>query len=895
MAEAGTSGIDGRRWQRIQALFHDAAALPSAERAPFLEQACADDAPLRQKVEGMLREDELGSCILDRGLAEVAEAVLQKGDAVVGARQLGRYRIERKLGEGGMGVVYLAQREDLGSVVAIKLLRDSWVSSERRARFAKEQRFLASLEHPSIARLYDADTLEDGTPYFVMEYVEGAPLTSYCEQQGTTLAQRLGLFHAVCEAVRYAHALALIHRDLKPANVFVKADGSVRLLDFGIAKQVERADSGPAERTQGLSFMTPAYAAPEQLRGTAVGVYTDIYSLGVMLYELLTGQLPFDTAASTASQLLEAVTGAPARKPSEVAATRHNASELTRAEWADLDVLVACAMHVEPQRRYRSVDALLRDLDHFARHEPLEARPDSWRYRLGKFARRHRVALRLGATALVLLVALVSFFTFRLAKARDEALAEVARTQRIERFMKQLFSGDEAEVGPADDLRVVTLLDRGAREARALDRDPQVQAEMFQTLGTIYGDLSRFGPAEALLAQALEQRRRLFGKQSTQAGESLVALALMRLEQARFAEAEQLVREAVEIQTRALPPMHPAVARAQAALGHVLIGRGSYKAAISILTEVVARLTARGDQPLELRFVVSDLANAQFYLGNFDESRVLNLRLLELDKQTLGAQHANVADDLINLAAIHTERGTYAEAERLNREALVITERWFGPDQPMTASNLTLLGRALNHEGKDLEAISVLTRALRINERSYPANHPSIASTLNDLGIAARNLKRYDEAQAYLQRMLDIERALHGDDHERVGVAIANLATVDSERGDFTSAEKRLREALAIYAKRGFTDHVRSGFARISLGHALLGEKRYAEALTESRAGYDIMLRHKSLTSTAIPIARRDIPAALTALGRDAEAAAFRADLPKSGAELTAPGSAALR
>jgi eukaryotic-like serine/threonine-protein kinase len=303
--------MDAGRWQRIQSIFHAAVALSGAEQEAHLNAACDGDPTLRLRVDTMLEEDALGSCVLDRALAEVARDLFQKGDALVGGRQIGRYRIERKLGEGGMGVVYLAQREDLGGLVAIKVLRDSWVSVERRQRFSKEQQFLASLEHPAIARLYDADTLSDGTPYFVMEYVEGVSLVKYCEERRATVKERLQLFRSVCEAVHYAHGLALIHRDLKPANVFVKADASVRLLDFGIAKQLARAGGDSlTEKTQGLSFMTPAYAAPEQLCAGQVGLYTDIYSLGVILYQLLTGELPFDLGERTPGEILATVTEA---------------------------------------------------------------------------------------------------------------------------------------------------------------------------------------------------------------------------------------------------------------------------------------------------------------------------------------------------------------------------------------------------------------------------------------------------------------------------------------------------------------------------------------------------------------------------------------------------------
>ncbi len=878
--------MDSSRWQRIQALFHEATGLPASERAPFLAGACAGDETLRLKISSMLREDELGACVLDRELAEVAHAVLDDADPLLGrARRIGRYRIERKLGEGGMGVVYLAEREDLGGMVALKVLRDSWVSAERRLRFSKEQQFLASLDHASIARLYDADTLPDGTPYFVMEYVQGTPLVEHCDRREASLTERLALFRAVCEAVQYAHGLALIHRDLKPSNILVKSDGSVRLLDFGIAKQLMSAEAGLSEeKTQGLSFMTPAYAAPEQLQGAAVGLYTDIYSLGVILYQLLTGSVPFTTPGQSPSKAAPILAQHAPPKPSLQVAQRNKSGLAgpnlfaSHAAWADLDVLVSSAMHYEPARRYRSVDALIRDIDHFSKNEPLEARPDSLSYRLSKFARRNRTALTLASVAFAAVIGVVVFFTVRLTHARNAALAEVARTQRIERFMTRLFKGGEEDVGPSENLRVLTLVDRGVREARALDGDPPVQAQLFQTLGTLYGDLGRFDGADRLLQEALAKRTSVFGADSPETAESLVAVGQLRVEQARWKDAEALVRKAVAIDRRTLPADHPALGHALSALGHVLVEAGNYPASIAILNEATRLLEARGDQPLELRFALSDLANAQYYLGNYEKSRSQNQRLLAMDRKNLGETHANVADDLINLGAIDQDLGHYSEAEKLHRQALVITEHWFGPDHYATASNLLQLARALDHEGKDREAEPLLRRALAINERVYPPMNPNIASTLNDLGIVARNQQKFDEAEADFQRMLTIQRALHGNNHPYVGVALSNLASVAMARGDFSKAEPMLRETLAIYADNGRPDAVRVGYARVSLGHALVGQRRYAEAQHESRAGYDILIRRASSQVSALPQARQDLAEAYAALGNAQEAARFHAE-----------------
>lgn len=285
--------MDSARWQRIQEVFHDAAGLPRPEQPSFLRKACGNDHEMIAEVNAMLDQDVAPDSLLDRNLAQLAHEILN-ASMPLAAKEFGPYRITKLLGEGGMGVVYLAEREDLGTQVAIKVLRDAWLSPSRRERFVSEQRTLAQLNHPSIARLYDAATMDNGTPYFVMEYVEGVPLTQYCRDKRCSIEERLRLFQSVCEAVQHAHGNAVIHRDLKPSNILVKNDGTIRLLDFGIAKQLESMDLRVDQTMTGLRLMTPAYAAPEQVRGGRIGISTDVYSLGIILYELLSGELPFD-------------------------------------------------------------------------------------------------------------------------------------------------------------------------------------------------------------------------------------------------------------------------------------------------------------------------------------------------------------------------------------------------------------------------------------------------------------------------------------------------------------------------------------------------------------------------------------------------------------------------
>ncbi|MEO8598182.1 MAG: serine/threonine-protein kinase [Candidatus Solibacter sp.] len=342
--------MDAARFERLRSLFHEASGLPTVERAGYLSRVCGEDRALAAEVEGMLAADAAGPSLLDAGMPELAGSLFDGQGAAFHNLRFGPYRLLRPLGEGGMGVVYLAERQDLGSRVAIKFLRDAWLSPLRRERFAAEQRTLAQMVHPAIARLYDADTISDGTPWFAMEFVEGVAITQYLDARAAGVEERLKLFRSVCEAVQYAHERAVIHRDLKPSNILVKADGSVRLLDFGIAKHLD-GEGQPADQTRTvLRLMTPAYAAPEQLRGEPVGIFTDVYALGVILYQLVSGSLPPASAGPTLTP--SSVPGAPM---------------LARSAWADLDVLCLTAIHQDAERRflnrkqYGRAEAMYRD------------------------------------------------------------------------------------------------------------------------------------------------------------------------------------------------------------------------------------------------------------------------------------------------------------------------------------------------------------------------------------------------------------------------------------------------------------------------------------------------------------------------------------------------------
>jgi serine/threonine-protein kinase len=875
---AARAPIDGDRWERMQALFHKLADLPVSEQKDVLDSLCGSDQELIADVAAMLEEDHKESSVVDRGLAHSARVLIGDGSSWSPGREIGGYHVLRVLGEGGMGVVYLAERKDLGSQVAIKVLRDAWLSPVRRQRFAREQKTLAQLNHRCIAHLYDADTLPDRTPYIVMEYVEGVPLTEYCKLHKCSLGRRLELFREVSEAVQYAHSHAVIHRDLKPSNILVKPDGSIRLLDFGIAKQLEDMENAVEQTMTGLRLLTPAYAAPEQVLGTAVGIHTDVYSLGVILFELLTGELPFDLSNLTPAEAATIIVEHEPGKPSSIALQKGaQATDLLvgRSSWDDLDVLCLTAMHKDAQRRYRTVEALIRDLDHYVHREPLEARPDTFSYKLGKFIRRNERSVVLGTATLLVMLGLVIFFTIRLQRAKDAALAEASRTERIQQFMMNLFRGGDEAVAPSDSLRVLTLVDRGVQEAKSLNNDPKIQAELYENLGIIYQKLGRFSDADSLLQSALQQRRTLFGQNSPEVAESLVALGLLRTDQAQLDEAERVIRAGLDIGKRDLASNHPTLVRANFALGKVLEARGRYDEAMELFDRAV-RLRSTSGPSTDLAASVSELANTHFYAGHYEISDLLNRRALAMQRQLYGDRHPLVADTLINLGAIQFQEGHYPESERFNRQALDIVQAWYGNKHPETADTMTILGQSLTYQNRFDEAAALLRQSLSILEEVYGPVHPRVAYALNELGQVAIRQGKLDDAEADFSREISIYRTVYHDKHYLISIALSNLAGVYASRKQYARAEALFREALQRYLGTLPAEHLNVGIGHARLGNVLAADHRYAEAERESRAGYEILIKQKNPNLKWLQMARTDLAQEYDMLQQPDKAQQFR-------------------
>jgi serine/threonine protein kinase len=710
--------MDSIRWERVQALFHEAADLPRAERVPFLEGRCADDPSLVREVLSLLAEDARRDSLLDGDVAQVADKILDDPDcASPPFKEFGPYRLRRVLGEGGMGVVYLAERRDLGSQVAIKILRDAWLSPARRERFATEQRTLAQLNHPFIARLYDADASADGTPFFVMEYVEGIPLTEYCQRKKCSLDERLRLFHAVCESVLYAHQQAVIHRDLKPSNILVKADGSVRLLDFGIAKSLENVGDAAQQTLTGLRLMTPAYASPEQIRGEPLGMRTDVYSLGVIFYELLAGRQPFDLSSLTPAQVEGVVATHEPERPSVASAKSAavkdgsgGAVSASRAAWADLDVLCLTAMHKDVRRRYPSVEALMRDVDHFLRGEPLEARPDTVRYRLTKFVSRNRRSVTAAAAVFAAVTGLIVYFTLRLTAERDMSNRETAIATEINQFLSDdlLGRGNPFQSGKAAE----TLTDAIHEASPSIDRkfaaEPEIAARLHRTIAQALDNRSDFPQAR----EEYERAHQLFLRTGGPLSEDAIAVQLQRA-----------AMEARSFESGGLPAAKSLIADQEALLSKIKQPRKDL---------AVWLYTAKG----MLALVESDAKSANRYFKQASDEAAVLPEFDEIARYNLRQR----------LAFTYIRLGDGATAERLARQLITGYSVKNGPDSPYVLRMRLNLAQAYMIERKFPESVAEANAIYPDFLRKFGPDHQLTMQLLTTRAQSEGSMGRFDDS-----------------------------------------------------------------------------------------------------------------------------------------------------
>ena len=780
------------RWRRIQELIDATIDLQPDERARFLDQSCGGDAELRAEVDRLVTACLASDGFLNESASHLLAPLLNDSNALapatVGAR-VGAYRIVGELGHGGMGSVYLAERADgqFSKRVALKIARGAIALDDPVVRrLVEERQILASLDHPNIAHLLDGGVLPDGTPYFVMEHVAGTPITEYCDQRGLSIEQRLELFCDVCAAVQYAHRNLVLHRDLKPSNILVADDGTVKLLDFGIAKVLADGVMGSSATLTAARALTPEYASPEQLWGRPVDTSSDVYSLGVILYELLTGRRPGAAGADVHSNSPSMLLAEPAR-PSTVVENHR----LGRRLRGDLDSIVLAALATAPAERYSTPEHLAGDVRLHLQGLPVTTLRQSWRYRAGKFARRNRLAVTAAGTLLVVLLAFGATAILQARRIQAESLrvaAERDRAEELSAFLESLFENASPYGVAARPLTLREVLDSGAaRVDRELSSHPEARARTLYAIARAYYGLGSYEPALRLADSAVAIYRRARGPSDPAVADVLNWIALIDTESGRHAAGELHSREALRIRRATLKPNDPLVARTLNLLSSTLRRQGRYAAAESASIAAIA-IDRENGEPEQLALSLRDYAHLLLAAGAPARAVPVYREALALDQKRYGTEHPATGNSMVNLALALTETGAHQEAASLFETGIAVKRRTLGTQHPDVATDIGHFAMLRSKQGNHSVARALLREALDSHRRAFPEGHPWLATTLSRLGEVHLALGDAGAAALFAREAVEMRTRLMGPDHwttaeaeSLLGESLAALGRSDAD------------------------------------------------------------------------------------------------------------------
>jgi len=792
---------DPERWRRLESLFFAALELEPGARSVFLNQSCGADPEMRLEVENLLGAAAKPLTDLRRPVEDAAREVVQDGAT---ARRIGVYELVRLLGEGGMGLVYLARRADdqYRREVAIKLMHAGLGHNpDMLRRFRAERQILANLDHPNIARLLDGGITLEGSPYLVMEYIDGIAIDDYCRRTQLSIAERLRLFRIVCEAVEYAHRNLVVHRDIKPGNILVTSAGVPKLLDFGIAKLLnpEASDlTRMVTRTTGR-LMTPEYASPEQVRGEPVSTATDVYALGVLIYELLVGRGPFKMDSASPLEVARAICEQEPVRPSTAA--RHNpavAALEARSLRGELDKIVIKAMRKEPVRRYASVSAFSDDLRRYLEGYPVAAAGGAWRYRAGKFIKRHKAGVGFAAAGVVAVLA----FGIAMGILAHRAALERETAEREAQFLSSIYAAATPEEARGRPVDTVALLDRGVKRVNMeLADNPEVQATMLTNLGEAYINVGAYDHADAVLQKAYDLRRRIFGENNADAAATLDDLGTAIRLEGRFAEAEPKFRRALAVRQRLLGPRKAATAASMANLGECLYLEDKNTEAEQLLRK---SLEIQGDEVTPVAAATRNyLALTVQARGEYQEAAQLLREAVDINRRVGGADSPDFANSLHNLAGAEMRAGDILGAEATEREDLALRRKILGNDHPDLGYSLNNLGWILLQTGELKEAESLLGEQLALIRRHFPPDNPRMVAPLDNWARVLQAKGDYGQAGDYYRQALSLVEPKPGAANWAAAQILANIGILELDRGDYAAAEQDSRQALDMRRKLG--------------------------------------------------------------------------------------------
>src|SRR5882672_2204469 len=855
--------------KREALIFTEALGVPVEKRAAFLEGACGGDERLRRKVEALLTShQEIGDFLQESPDEAVSQARIAATADEKPLERIGRYKLLQQIGEGGCGVVFMAEQEEpVRRRVAVKVVKPGMDTKSVIARFEAERQALALMDHPSIAKVFDGGATESGRPYFVMELVRGVKITEYCDEHLLTTEERLKLFIQVCAAIQHAHQKGIIHRDIKPSNILVTITSEGEplpvVIDFGIAKPTtnQRLTDKTLFTAFDMFIGTPAYISPEQaaLTNTDVDTRTDIYSLGVLLYELLTGLKPFDTTEllkQGIDEIRRVIREQEPVRPSTrlsklntvdltTAAQRRRSEppKLIRAISGDLDWIVMKALEKDRARRYETASGLALDVKRFLDHEAVLARPPSKLYRFRKSVQRNKfLFFGIGAIAMFLIVSLI-VVSAALAKERQTrreaeadkriANAEAIKSKQVTQFLEGMLGGVGPDIALGRDTAILReiLAQAATRVGKELTNQPALEAELRGVIGTLYQRIGEFHRAEEMQRVALAIRRKHFGPGSPEVATSLNDLGLALIACGKLSEAAEAHREALEIRRRRFGNENTDVAVSQNNLAHVFTQTGRPAEAEALAREALAtRQKLLGNETLEVADSLRNLVIILGERGKWAESEATARQVLSMRRRLLGPEHTWVASALNDLAWAAGGNGKQQEAEALEREALEMRQKLLSPEHPDLANSLYVVGDRMRQRGNLTNAYPLLSRALSIQRKVHGEDSPATLYTLRSLGLLYEAENKWSEAETVLREALAAWRKRAGNDDPQTLYALGNLGESLEGQRKWADAETVYREALALWRQRRGDDDPQTLYTMHKLGVGLEAAGKLPEA-----------------------------------------------------------------
>ncbi|MDH3429517.1 MAG: serine/threonine-protein kinase [Gammaproteobacteria bacterium] len=775
--------------------------------------------------------------------------------------RIGPYRILDTLGEGGMAVVYLAEQiEPVKRRVALKIVKPGMDSKQIIARFESERQALAVLDHPNIAKVFDGGITEHGRPWFAMELVHGIPINDYCDENRLTMQDRIDLFIEVCAAVQHAHLKGLIHRDLKPTNIlvgYVDEHPRPKIIDFGIAKATSMPLTEQTLVTKiGQLIGTPQYLSPEQANITGLDVDTrsDVYSLGVVLYELLVGALPLDLAAigeeAMRAAMLERDPSRPSTRVTQLGDTQDEILKarstdlhtLRRQLHGDLDWIVMRAIEKDRTRRYETVNALAMECRRFLNHQPVLARPPSPRYLMARFVRRNRrvvVASSIALTAIVAGAAAATVGFIRATEAEQEAVLEAEKSRQVSEFLVDLFEVSDPGEARGNSITAREVLDRGLESIESdLEDQPQVQATLMTTMSKVYENLGLLEVAEELLEKALTRYREIDQPPSKATGHVLHELAGVNVFQGDTDVAEKYELESLEVRRAVFGEVHETIALGLSNLGIIEYYRANYDKSLALLQESVDMLEATigADHP-DATNTVSALSALYWRTGELDKADLYGSMALESKRQHYGDDHPDVAVMLNNQAILKSDQGDMESAERLYLEAFELQKKQLG-EHRLVANTMNNIGVFYLDTGDYSRGERMLLAAVDMWSKTLGDDNQKVFIAMTNLGRLYIEMEKFEEAEDYLVRSLAGKRIVHGDEHESTAMSQIFLCDVYNLTSRYAKCEPMARNSLRILEATLREGHPRIGAAKIRVAMSLAGQGNFEEGEPIILAGF---------------------------------------------------------